>query len=43
MLFHCRNENVEDNDDNKYENQCHHSIQLKITKMNYNPISIDIQ
>ena len=23
MLFHCRNENVEDNDDNKYENQCH--------------------
>jgi hypothetical protein len=23
MLFHCRNENVEDNDDNKYKNQCH--------------------
>jgi peptidoglycan/xylan/chitin deacetylase (PgdA/CDA1 family) len=23
ILFHCGNENVEDNDDNKYKNQCH--------------------
>src|SRR5688572_9966658 len=24
MLFQCRSENVENNDDDKYENQCHH-------------------
>jgi peptidoglycan/xylan/chitin deacetylase (PgdA/CDA1 family) len=42
MLFQYRSENVEDDDDDKYENQCHHQYQLKIMKMNYNQISKDI-
>src|SRR5688500_8239209 len=32
MLFQCRSENVENNDDDKYENQCHHEYSTENKK-----------
>ena len=40
MLFQCRSENVEDDDDNKYENQCHHQYS---TENNKNELQSDFK
>jgi peptidoglycan/xylan/chitin deacetylase (PgdA/CDA1 family) len=40
MLFQCRSENVEDDDDDKYENQCHHQYS---TENNENELQSDFK
>ena len=40
MLFQCRSENVENNDDDKYENQCHHQYSTENKK---NELQLDFK
>jgi peptidoglycan/xylan/chitin deacetylase (PgdA/CDA1 family) len=40
MLFQCRSENVENNDDDKYENQCHHEYSTENKK---NELQLDFK